>query len=160
MTGADVAEIVIASVAAVASIVAAGASVAERLEKRAERKALKLTPEQDFILFLASKQPDERVEMGLGPNSLGWIITPSFDGRFVSIPSDSAMVFLINSGLMAQVGTIPSKNHGGEFCSPSLNYVQTSAYQLTLPGRIRARGIPEKAARAFISEIGLRPPHA
>jgi len=154
VTRAEIIGIVIASIGSVAAIIAAWASVAERLEKRNERQALNLSPEEETIIWIASVQPNLRIESGNYEG--GCLISPAFESRYLSLQSDAFLRRLESGRFLEEVEIIPSKNHGPSAAPGATNYVRVTVFQLTPQGRIRAREIPGNLAVTTLDRLGRK----
>jgi hypothetical protein len=151
MTRTEIVGIVLGSIGSVAAIIAAWASVAERLEKRRERLALNLSPEEKTIIWIASVQSNLRIECGDYGGDI--LITPAYESHFMRLPNDSLLHRLESSGFLAKGNTISSKNHGPSMAPGATNYVSVTIYQLTSQGRVRAREIPASLAITTLKRL-------
>ena len=154
MTLAEIISIVLGSIGSIAAIIAAWASVAERLEKRHERMALNLSPEEETIIRIAAAQPDLRIESG---NHTGQVlILPAYESQYMRLKDDSLLHRLESSGFLKRVEIIPSKNHGPSAAPGATNYVQVTIYQLTPQGRVHACEVLSNLALTTLDRISKK----
>jgi hypothetical protein len=160
MTAAEIVGLVIGSVGTVAAIVAAWASVAERLEsraeKRAERKALNLQPVEESILFIASQARGEQIRVGAYTGGLGLLVAPSVKGIGFVINSDEPIKRLEVSGYLVAGKRGQMMAHGPVRPIPMDGVTFVSFYRLTIQGRKRALTIPPESALAHIQSSGVK----
>ena len=155
VTKAEVVGLIIGSVGTVAAIIAAWASVAERLEKRRERRALKLTRIQEALLFIAWKQPGEEIRVGSYVGGKGLLVAPGLDGECIVIESDDPLKRLVVSEYLV-LTTVTAAVHGPPEPSNHVRFTNVSFYRLSLKGREMALRIPAAVAVTEIQKSGLK----
>ena len=154
MTNAEIAGIILGSVSSVAAIIAAWASVAERIEKRNERLALNLSPEEETIIWIAAAQPNLRIEVGIFEGRM--MVSPAYESRYLVLEDDACLRRLQSSRFLDEVEIIPSKHHAPATVQGAINYTRVTVFQLTPQGRIRAREIPSALPISTLERIGRK----
>ena len=156
MTKAELLGLIIGSVGTVAAIIAAWASVAERLEKRAERKSLDLHPLEEALLYLAAQAPGEEIRVGSHPSVGGFLVVPSWEGAGLVIQSQDALKRLVNSEYLSEHSLPQFEAHGPPVSSPMGTGAVVIHYRLTIQGRKRAQTIRPNVARTAVAHSGFK----
>jgi len=156
MTAAEKWGLIIGSVGTAAAIIAAWASVAERLEKRNERRALKLTSIEEALLYIASQVGDEQIRAGCYLGGSGLLVSPGLNGGCLVIETEAPLKRLVISEYMVFDHQVQHSQYGPSLNPPQISFMMVNYYRLTLKGRERANQVSASVATNEISNSGLK----
>lgn len=154
MTGIEIANIAIATIGAVAAIIAARGTWIQMADRRRSEKAKTLSETQEALVFIASRSADQRIKVAPYATGPGLLVCPSLDGRCLILRDWEDLEILTVLDMLEPCG-VTSMMHGPPPAPNVATYQSVKFYRLTLSGRERALQVPGNVASMAIRASGL-----